>query len=225
MGIDAGILVTRQITDQGRWLQAMLEVHRVFSREEYFHRLPAGPPEAGAFTQAKADLWELQEPLNFAGMHSNRYQWETYHGFLEGVKTVAELRERASSLEEDFRKVREPESSGWRAYKLERDLGRAKFALSTVEATLGSDPFQLETSALKRAASSINDPPKLFSFTLGEGPRLPVFARHFVSFESKVSGSCGAVEDQALSQQPPSPDRCTTTHSHEPNWHHTRKTV
>lgn len=43
-------------------------------------------------------------------------------------------------------------------------------------------------------SSSFRSPPVLFSFRLGEGPCLPLFARHFKSFQSKISGSCGDVQ-------------------------------
>jgi hypothetical protein len=200
MGVDAGIVVTRQITDEFKWSQAMVEVHRLFRGQPYFRRESTS---AGVFTTMKADLWEVQEPLNFMGEHSEHpYYWETYHR-IEGedlrraVKTLVELRELVLSLEEAFQRV-VPQNDGELASadeELRKELGRARIARLTASAAR-TDPFQLEASAhqlLGTAAphyvcDSHLAPPPLFTFEAGDSPWLPVFARHFRSFESDISG-------------------------------------
>ena len=40
MGIAAGIVVVRQITDEHKWFQAMNHIQNEFEREDYFVTLP-----------------------------------------------------------------------------------------------------------------------------------------------------------------------------------------
>ena len=203
MGVDAGILVTRQITDEFKWSQAMVEVDRLFRGQPYFRHAPTS---AGVFTTMKADLWEVQEPLNFTGEHREHpWDWETYHRIQGGVngnaldlfKTLVELRERVLSLEEAFQRVL-PQNEGELSFEddeLRKGLGRARIARSTASAAR-TDPFQLEASAHQLLGTTAPHyetesrlmPPDLFTFEAGEHPSLPVFARHFRSFESKISG-------------------------------------
>jgi len=147
----------------------------------------------------KADLWEVQEPLNFTGEHSEHpYYWHTYHriqGEGEGhaLKTLVELREQVLSLEEVVL-----QNNGELAFEdseLRKKLGRARIALSTASAAR-TDPFHLEASAHQLSGTTAPHygtdshlmPPHLFTFEAGEHPWLPVFARHFTAFESKISG-------------------------------------
>lgn len=227
MGIDAGILVTRQITDEGAWVEAMLEINRVFSGEEYFRR---EPPTAGLFTNMKADLWEVQEPVNFTGVHSQRPfdDWETYHKIadydfvetgLPGVEissdrvdidTLAELRERVRVLEEACERIvlQIDGEVHVRDRDLQKELGRAKIALSTASAVIeasATDPYELEASAFAVAGvkncSRFGDgftlyAPRLFTFEAGSHTSLPVFARHFRAFHSKISGNTYTLNPQ-----------------------------
>ena len=212
MGIDAGILVTHQITDEGKWALAMQEVHRVFCGKDYFRR---EPPTPGLFTTMKADLWEVQEPLNFTGVHSERPlkfdDWDTYHKIFKGdvrdnpltfaVKNLAELDERMRELEglQEAFEMAEPQSDGeldWEDRDRGKELGRAKLALSNASAAR-TDPFQLEAAA-HAVAGVLNPtrfgddyplcPPRLFRFDAYETCCLPVFARHFTAFQTKITG-------------------------------------
>mmetsp|Transcript_22683 Transcript_22683/g.44079 ORF Transcript_22683/g.44079 Transcript_22683/m.44079 type:complete len:112 (-) Transcript_22683:101-436(-) len=44
MGYDAGVYVTRQITDEVKWAAAMLEIRTRFEGKEFFQVLPMPPP-------------------------------------------------------------------------------------------------------------------------------------------------------------------------------------
>ena len=71
MGIDEGILVVKQITDEKKWFRAMEEVRGTFRREELFKEYPTEAENAYSVQKRvfdekdNAKKWEITEPLNF----------------------------------------------------------------------------------------------------------------------------------------------------------------
>ena len=70
MGINAGIVVVRQITDEYKWFQAMEKIQNEFKREDYFVILPRFNKEA--FTVEAFEKLMLTEDLNFSSTGSTR---------------------------------------------------------------------------------------------------------------------------------------------------------
>ena len=86
MGIDAGIIVVRQITDEYKWFRAMKQIQNEFEREDYFVILPRFNKEA--FTVETFEKLDLTEEMNFFTNGSTRFAWYWNHPGTEEFKTV-----------------------------------------------------------------------------------------------------------------------------------------
>ena len=73
MGIDAGIVVVRQITDEYKWFQAMKHIQNEFDHEDYFVILPRFNKEA--FTVEAFEKLMLTEDMNFSSTGSTGIDW------------------------------------------------------------------------------------------------------------------------------------------------------
>ena len=73
MGIAAGIVVVRQITDEYKWFQAMKHIQNEFEGEDYFVILPRFNKEA--FTVEAFEKLMLTEDMNFSSAGSTRIVW------------------------------------------------------------------------------------------------------------------------------------------------------
>ena len=73
MGIAAGIVVVRQITDEYKWFQAMKHIQNEFEREDYFVILPGFNKED--FTVEALEKLMLTEDMNFSSTGSTRISW------------------------------------------------------------------------------------------------------------------------------------------------------
>ena len=73
MGIHAGIVVVRQITDEYKWFQAMERIQNEFKREDYFVILPRFNKEA--FTVEAFEKLMLTEDMNFSSTGSTSLDW------------------------------------------------------------------------------------------------------------------------------------------------------
>ena len=73
MGIDAGIVVVRQITDECKWFQAMKQIQNEFKGEDYFVILPEFNKEA--FTVEAFEKLMLTEDMNFSSTGSTSIDW------------------------------------------------------------------------------------------------------------------------------------------------------
>ena len=56
MGIDAGVIVTEQITDEYLWFMAMEEIRTAFEGEEYFNNLFQLVKEASKLGEVKMKI-------------------------------------------------------------------------------------------------------------------------------------------------------------------------
>ncbi len=73
MGINAGIVVVRQITDEYKWFQAMKQIQNEFEREDYFKILPSFDKEA--FTVEAFEKLMPTEDRNFSSNGSKFIDW------------------------------------------------------------------------------------------------------------------------------------------------------
>ena len=73
MGINAGIVVVRQITDEHKWFQAMKHIQNKFEGEDYFVILPRFNKEA--FTVEAFEKLMLTEDMNFSSTGSTSMDW------------------------------------------------------------------------------------------------------------------------------------------------------
>ena len=73
MGINAGIVVVRQITDEYKWFQAMKQIQNGFESEDYFKILPSFDKEA--FTVEAFEKLMLDEDMNFSTNGSTQMYW------------------------------------------------------------------------------------------------------------------------------------------------------
>ena len=73
MGINAGIVVVRQITDEYKWFQAMEQIQNEFKLEDYFVILPRFNKEA--FTVEAFEKLMLTEDMNFSSTGSTSLDW------------------------------------------------------------------------------------------------------------------------------------------------------
>ena len=89
MGIAAGIVVVRQITDEYKWFQAMKHIQNEFEREDYFVILPGFNKED--FTVEALEKLMLTEDMNFSSTGSKRISW--YWNPIPIAKNLFPLRE------------------------------------------------------------------------------------------------------------------------------------
>ena len=73
MGINAGIVVVKQITDEHKWFQAMNHIQNEFKGEDYFVILPRFNKEA--FTVEAFEKLMLTEDMNFSSTGSTSLDW------------------------------------------------------------------------------------------------------------------------------------------------------
>ena len=98
MGIDEGIVVVKQITDEKKWFLAMEDIKRRFQGEDYFKEYPTDDEKASMVNinrgyarmfddEINAKAWEILEPINFSeqGMRF-QYHWQY---FLRGLRGEA----------------------------------------------------------------------------------------------------------------------------------------
>jgi len=254
MGIDAGVLVTHQITDEYRWQLAMSKIAQMFAGKEYFtNRLQdymkptctnedlrtvllgmalfqklEGEPglidnitefvfEEDPLSPKLLKFLKLTEPLNFGiGGRDCTYNWarvEPAYNCSSELRekkraswrggpplTLADFEQEMHLLKDKLQLCRmknlsceqDPDlkvfsSPGERAIR--RDIKDLELLLSVLTALPEADQREILSASGQRLC-----PPDLFEFGLGEGPRLPLFARHFKSFQSKVTGSCRDVQ-------------------------------
>ena len=77
MGIDAGIVVVKQITDEYKWFRAMKQIQKEFEGEDYFVILPRFKKEA--FTVETFEKLMLTEDMNFSTNGSTRMHDDWKH--------------------------------------------------------------------------------------------------------------------------------------------------
>ena len=73
MGIDAGISVVKQITDERKWFIAMEAIQQAFQEEEYFTVLPRF--DAVKFVGDNIKKFELEEEMNFSKKGVDAIDW------------------------------------------------------------------------------------------------------------------------------------------------------
>ena len=83
MGINAGIVVVRQITDEYKWFRAMKQIQNEFEGEDYFVILPHWQLIwKEAFTVETLEKLMLTEDMNFSTNGSRHVDWHWKTGGL-----------------------------------------------------------------------------------------------------------------------------------------------
>ena len=183
MGIDAGIVVVKQITDEQKWFQAMEHIQKTFMWEDYFEILPDFNKED--FNKVAMKKFNLDEDMNFSsnGFQAIDWHWREFphKKDLSTLKLeLSELKKKKEEFEKDERK--------YFGRNNQKDLENLTKA---VEFKKNCDE---ESKELFQDSPRRRRPPTLFEFAVGEHPRLPVFGRHFRNCTSKISGSCSTAE-------------------------------
>ena len=194
MGIDEGIVVVKQITDEKKWCLAMEDIKRRFQGEDYFKEYPTDDEKANMVNisrggarmfddEINAKAWEILEPINFSeqGM-AFHYYWQYFGSGLRGESLdkdaiIEELDVEKVKLWKKLADSKKEEGSMELYYQM--DIERVDLALDHLKSL---SPADIELLSKAPAIS----PPCLFEFCIGEHPRLPVFGRHFKSCSSKI---------------------------------------
>ena len=98
--MDAGIIVTEQITDEYLWFIAMEEIRLTFEDREYFKQvLLQEGEEFSKFGEEEMNMLELTEPLNFADNGRDfAWRWKSVFGCLSGRQKLEGVRKGEVSL-------------------------------------------------------------------------------------------------------------------------------
>ena len=107
MGIDAGIVVVKQITDEQKWFQAMEHIQKTFMWEDYFEILPDFNKED--FNKVAMKKFNLDEDMNFSsnGFQAIDWHWREFphKKDLSTLKLeLSELKKKKEEFEKDERK-------------------------------------------------------------------------------------------------------------------------
>jgi len=189
MGVDAGILVTQQITDEHKWFVAMEEVRREFEREDYFKEMP---DNCCNLNEKMFEMLETTEPINFS--HGGKFfawYWKDIPDLVTDSKE--KIRSKEISLKDALcrekyvleQKMREePDSRVDKPFGPKEKLEDVKLALEIVERCGAKIEFEEEFA--------FTEPPILYEFCVKEHPTLPLFGRHFRLCSSKIQLSWNA---------------------------------
>ena len=182
MGIDAGIVVVKQITDEQKWFQAMDRIRKMFGQADYFEILPHFNKED--FNEVSMKKFNLDEDMNFSsnGFQTIDWHWREFphQKDLSTLKLeLSELKKKKEEFEKDERK-----------YFDKYDQKDLENLTKAVEFKKNCDKESKELFQNSLCCG----PPTLFKFAIGEHPCLPVFGRHFKNCVSKISYGPGQVE-------------------------------
>ena len=191
MGIDEGILVVKQITDEHAWFCAMEDVRKAFYKEDYFRdhdQVTSDGERERAFEIEQLKLLEITEPLNFCD-HGQSFTW-WWTSFLDlvgdvdkdSLTDVLTMKEALIS-----KKIKLTEDMAGNLDEYVHDRKRSEINQVETAINLCSEIGAEELQMIKNAGRYGISPPRLFEFCVGEHPSLPVFGRHFKMCESKVS--------------------------------------